>query len=115
VYRFDKTKRLLNKSEYNQVFKQAEKIVTSDLIVLHRKNSIGNARIGFVLAKKNIPKACQRNRLKRLLRESFRQSYLPAVDIVVIGRYGLSNVSNEALTSKLGNTWKKLIALYASS
>ena len=42
-------------------------------------------RLGMVIAKRYLPLAVQRNRLKRLLREGFRQaqSQLPPLDIVV--------------------------------
>ena len=45
-------------------------------------------RLGLVIAKKHVSKAVHRNRLKRVLRESFRlrQAEIPLVDIVVLAR-----------------------------
>jgi len=42
-------------------------------------------RLGLVIAKRFLPLAVQRNRVKRLIREGFRSasSELPAVDIIV--------------------------------
>lgn len=44
-----------------------------------------SARLGLVVTKKGNSKAVRRNRLKRIIREQFRQqaNSLPAVDIVV--------------------------------
>ncbi|KTD07718.1 ribonuclease P protein component [Legionella jamestowniensis] len=111
---FDKTRRLLKKSDYDYVFAQAKKVVTSEFIFLYRNNSLGYARLGLALSKKIISKAHDRNRLKRLLRETFRVKQLPAIDVVVLARPGVANAENKTLNAKLGKTWDKLIALSAT-
>ncbi|KTC84939.1 ribonuclease P protein component [Legionella brunensis] len=111
---FDKTRRLLTKSDYDHVFAQAKKVVTSEFIILYRKNSLGYARLGLALSKKMIPQAHDRNRLKRLLRETFRVKQLPAIDVIVLARSGVANVENKTINATLGKTWDKLIALYAT-
>lgn len=112
---FDKTRRLLKKSDYNCVFQQAKKLVTSEFIVLYCTNTLGHARLGFALSKKMIAKAHDRNRIKRLLRESFRNTEkLPAVDLVFLARNGVGKLENKTIRARLGNTWNKLIALYAT-
>ncbi|WP_231950636.1 ribonuclease P protein component [Legionella spiritensis] len=103
----------MNKKEFDAVFNQPGKTVTPELVVLHKANNLGYARLGMALSKKMIPKACERNRLKRLIRESFRTGKLPAVDIIVLARYGVAEAGNRKITSRLGLTWDKLIALYA--
>ncbi|MCW8452246.1 ribonuclease P protein component [Legionella quinlivanii] len=114
MYRFTRARRLTNKKEFNRVFSQANKTVTSDFVILHCKSTEQSARIGFALSKKAVPQACHRNRLKRLLRESFRHSSLPAVDIVILARPGVTNSSNESICTKLGSAWEKLTKFYAS-
>ena len=68
---FSKSKRLLKKEDYDSVFSQSKKLSTQEFIILYCNNTIGHARLGLAIAKKNIPKAHDRNRLKRLLRETF--------------------------------------------
>ncbi len=53
--------------------------------ILGKPNRMRTARLGLVIAKRVIPKAHDRNRIKRLLRDSFRRrrSALPAWDLVV--------------------------------
>lgn len=51
----------------------------------------GASRIGLTVAKKNVKRAHERNRIKRLTRESFRlrQHELPPMDFVVVAKRGL--------------------------
>ena len=112
---FDKTRRLLKKSDYDYVFAQAKKIVTPEFIILYRDNVIGHTRLGLALSKKMVAKAHDRNRLKRLLREAFRtDKRLPSVDIVMLARPGAGKVPNSIISAKLGNAWNKLSASYGN-
>ncbi len=46
----------------------------------------GPARLGVVIGKRAVPRAVDRNRLRRIVRESFRQHWqvqLPSVDMTV--------------------------------
>ena len=108
MYCFDKTRRLLKKSEYDDVIKQAKKLVNTEFIVLYRENTVGHARLGLALSKKMIAKAHDRNRLKRLLRETFRTRCLPALDIVILARNGVAKVQNSIVNAKLSQVWDKL-------
>ena len=109
MYCFDKTRRLLKKVDYDRVFNQATKMVTSDFIVLYRSNEVGHARLGLALSKRMIAKAHDRNRVKRVLRETFRTNdSLPAIDIIILARHGVSDVQNSKIISKLSKTWEKL-------
>lgn len=108
--RFTKTRRLLNKSEFNYVFTQKHKITTREFIVLYSFNQIGCSRLGLALSKKMIAKAHDRNRIKRLIRETFRNKELPAIDIVVLARR--KDVAQTALvSSKLNQVWDRLQVL----
>lgn len=67
-------------------------------------------RLGLAIAKKHIRQAVDRNRIKRLIRESFRhnQVLLSGLDIVVLARKGVDNTSNEIITDALTKHWKVL-------
>ena len=108
MYCFDKTRRLLIKSDYDNVFQGAKKLVTSEFIILYRENTIGHARLGLALSKKTIAKAHDRNRVKRMLRETFRTRSLPAIDIVILARNGVAKVKNTIIIAKLTTVWDKL-------
>ena len=94
------------------MFKQANKTTTAEFIVLHRKSTFETARLGLAISKKVLPKAHQRNRVKRILRESFRKSALPSVDIVFLAKHGVVNKDNNVLFEKLSLIWDKLAELY---
>lgn len=110
MFAFTKTRRLLKKVEYDYVFEAAKKIVTSEYILLYRKNNLGYARLGLALSKKRIAKAHDRNRIKRLLRESFRQMPLPAVDMIFLAKTGVEKRNNADIFIKLSKTWEQLTA-----
>lgn len=76
-----------------------------------RRNELEWPRIGFAISKKQVARATARNRIKRLLRESFRlkQQELPSVDLVVLARTGLDKRSNREIRRSLERHWKKLI------
>lgn len=112
MFAFKKTQRLLTKRDYDHVFEQAKKIVTSEFIILFRENNLGYARLGLALSKKMIAKAHDRNRIKRLIRESFRQRNLPAVDMVFLARRGVAKHANSNINTRLGKSWEKLIICF---
>jgi ribonuclease P protein component len=64
-----------------------------------------------VNSKKNIRFAVQRNRVKRLIRESYRkhQLQLCGLDIVVLARKGLDQQDNSAITKITDKLWQDLI------
>lgn len=106
---FGKEKRLLTKNDYDYVFQKAHKVSSSDFLFLYRDNKIGFARLGLALSKKMIAKAHDRNRLKRLLRETFRiQVDLPAVDLIVLARKGVGTKKSSDLRVSLEQSWNKL-------
>lgn len=109
MYHFDKSRRLLTKNDYDFVFNQAKKVVTPHFTILYRDNLVGHARLGLALSKRVIAKAHDRNRIKRILRETFRTtSQLSAVDIIVLAKSGVAKVENAVLICNLGQAWNKL-------
>ncbi len=112
--KFTKKHRLLNKEQFDRVFKQANKLNSKEFLLLTRENTESVARIGFAISKKAIAKSNQRNRVKRIMKESFRQAGLSNVDVVAISKNGLSELSNEMLHAKLTKAWEKLKRLQES-
>lgn len=66
------------------------------------------ARLGVIVGRRAAPLATRRNRLKRLMRESFRTSAqsLPAIDVVV--RATRPPVSEAEVRMALAQIWERL-------
>jgi ribonuclease P protein component len=78
----------------------------------YRDNELGHARLGLAISKRVSKRAVERNRIKRLLRESFRRvrHQLPSVDLMVMAREQAANVPGPQLLAEIDVLWKKLIA-----
>ncbi|MFV2061014.1 MAG: ribonuclease P protein component, partial [Gammaproteobacteria bacterium] len=70
--RFTRSSRLTDAAEYAYVFAQACKQSNKHFTLLSRQNDREVARLGLAIAKKQLRLAVSRNRIKRLIRESFR-------------------------------------------
>jgi ribonuclease P protein component len=107
---FGKSSRLLNASDYKAVFDDAQlKASNRNILFLAKPNGMSYSRLGLVIAKKNVRLAVQRNRIKRLLRESFRAHHgSQGIDIVVLARRGLDSIENPELHTQFGRLLKEL-------
>lgn len=111
-FSFPKSSRLLTSSEFSRVFDNAGiKVPHPDFIILARINQLGYPRMGLVIAKKNVRLAVNRNKIKRLIRESFRlkQHNLPAIDAIVLARRNSDKKDNKALLDTLDLLWKRVV------
>lgn len=108
---FSRTLRLLRSSDYARVFGAAEiKVSDKNLLILASGNQLGFPRLGLVIAKKNVRTAVSRNRVKRVVRETFRcsQDSLAGLDYVVLARKGLGDLDSSQLHSLLGRQWARV-------
>ncbi len=67
------------------------------------------SRLGLAISKKNCRDASGRNRIKRVVRESFRQhqSELAGLDIVVINQPAARSATNKKLFDSMAGHWRK--------
>ena len=107
---FSRELRLLTPTHFEYVFSNAIPSVSPQLTLLARFNTSELPRICSTLSKKRVKNANQRNRIKRIIRESFRtqRHSFPNIDIVVVGKSGVDKLSNKELDSLLSKLWKKL-------
>lgn len=82
---FGRAKRLLRKRQFDAVLRGASvRAGRGPLRLAARENELEMARLGLIVGKRMLRRAVDRNRAKRVIRESFRQAGgLPTMDIVV--------------------------------
>ena len=110
---FPKISRLLNATDYKAVFSNAQlKVSCHHFLVLANCNTRSSARLGLVIAKKNVTLAVQRNRIKRQLRNTFRynKDLLNKLDVVVLARKDADKLNNEDLVDTINSLWQDLHA-----
>ena len=75
-----------------------------------RPNGLDHARLGLAISKRVSKRAVERNRIKRLVRESFRRVRpgLPPVDLVVMAREVAAGVPGTELLVELDALWRRL-------
>lgn len=108
--RFPRSARLTDAKQYKQVFAGAQRRGDRYFTVLSVVNDAGCPRLGLAIAKRSLPRAVDRNRIKRLIRESFRhhRSDLPARDIVVLVKAEAGRAQSRELTDALMRHWRRL-------
>ena len=83
-------------------------------LLRYAPNAFGHARLGLAISKRVSKRAVERNRIKRLVRESFRHVrwQLPAVEVLVMAREQAAGVDGPQLLTQLDELWKKLLATH---
>lgn len=106
-YFFKKQSRLLSTLQFQAVYKKHIKIIRSEFICLGRINDLNFPRLGISISKKKIKKSHDRNRIKRLIRESFRtkQNKLISMDMIIIVKKDLKLKDNKFIIHRLQSLW----------
>lgn len=104
-----KSDRIKKGWEFDRVYQNGRKYVNKQFVVYVLDNDTERTRLGVTVSKK-VGNSVKRNRVKRLIRESFRLSkeqLATGNDIVVVARkyaYGLSFMQAKR---SLMNLWKR--------
>lgn len=107
VFHFSSEVKLLTADNYKNVFAKAERFGNRSFTVLARKNGLDHARLGLAISKKCAKRAVDRNRIKRIFRESFRlnQHKLPDVDIIVMCKPSAISLDNATMREQIDTQW----------
>ena len=102
--------RLREPAEFKRVFSKAERSSDKYFTVLAIVNELDHPRLGLAIAKKNIRRAVDRNKIKRSARESFRlqQHDINNIDLVVMARREAAIANSKTLQASLDKHWLKL-------
>lgn len=107
--RFGKAAHLRRRREFLAVKERGTRLHAGDYLILALPNECGRARIGLTVSSK-VGGAVVRNRVKRWLREAFRDiaGELPAVDLVVIARSSAPRGGMGAASAALASAQRAL-------
>lgn len=108
---------MLTPSQFKYVFQDPLRASTPEITILARPNYQSHCRLGLTVAKKHLKRACDRNRIKRICRESFRlsQHQLPAYDFIIVAKKGVNALDNRTLFQYLDKLWQRHIRLARKS
>jgi ribonuclease P protein component len=100
--RYRKSQRL-HKADIVALLAMGRAIRRPDFTVLFKANALGIPRLGLIVPKRILPRAVDRNRVKRKLREWFRcnRTQLGSRDILI--RLTGKTITAEALAAVLAN------------
>jgi ribonuclease P protein component len=90
------------------VFGGADRSADRFFTVLARLNELTHARLGLAISRRSAPRAVDRNRIRRLARESFRQLELAPLDYVVMARHEAVSAEKSLLRSSLDRHFTRL-------
>jgi len=110
---YPRNRRLLTAAQYQRVFKRCEhKVGDRQISVLAAANQSDHPRLGLAVSIKACGNAVKRNRIKRLIKESFRlqQVLLCGLDLVVVVRAGISTRTNQQINRTLNTHWRTIAA-----
>jgi ribonuclease P protein component len=115
--RFAPRQRLRHKGEFDLVHASGVRAADAYFAVIARANSRPAPRLGLAVSVKTAGNAVERNRIRRVARETFRiaQYELPAIDVVVNARARARGADAAELRSSLTVLFRKVAARCAPS
>jgi ribonuclease P protein component len=111
--KFSRQSRLLKPAQFKSVFQQPIRSFDDCFRILARVNELHHHRLGMAVSKKACAKAVGRNRIKRVVRENFRNRMPGSVsentlDLVILPTAKAANQSNKRLDESLSTHWQIL-------
>jgi len=105
--------RLRRKSDFDAAYARGRRLGNGFFTVTVTGNDLGAPRLGLAVAVRAAGGAVARNRLRRIIRESFRlhQRALPALDLIVGVRPQARAAPPSELRASLATLWGKVAEL----
>jgi len=106
---FDKTGRLRKRWEFTRLSSSGNKQTAAHFVIISSDPVFSWARLGITVSKK-VGNAVIRNRIKRLIREFFRNNRIlfPVADYNIIARSGASHLDYSAVCQELANALSRI-------
>lgn len=110
-HRFRREHRLSSEADFNNVFKTSRRSRDSQFVILACSNGRPCPRLGLAISRKAVKKAVFRNRVKRVIRESFRthREMLSGLDIVVMAQRQIRSDESRVMNQSLRKHWQRIL------
>jgi len=98
---------LRNKKDFSAIYSRGKSLGDRYVVVFYRKNQLDYTRTAF-LASKKVGKSVQRNKARRLMKESFREirgTVRDSYDIIIIARNTINGASYIQVRKSLKNAF----------
>ena len=107
--RFGAERRLRRRGDFTKTFTGGVRLNARAVTLVVRPNGTNHPRLGLAVARRVAPRAVDRHRLKRQIRESFRHNVelLGGLDVVVLARPGMEKLESRCLGGLLARQWKR--------
>jgi len=104
--------RLRRAADFTALRKPTGRLGSPCFRIRYRDNQVGFARLGQAISRRVSKRAVDRNRIRRIVRESFRhaRAQLPAVDVLVIAEAPAAAQGRAELRAELDGLWRRLSA-----
>jgi len=110
-----RARRLRSPAQFKHVYAQGRRVGNDFFSANSNANGLSSARLGMSVAARLLRRAVDRNRVRRLIRESFRvrRAQLPGLDIVIGVRAAVKAADNAQLRAALEQLWQKIVSTCA--
>jgi ribonuclease P protein component len=115
--RFPPASRIRRPGEFKQIYAAGRRLGNEFFTANAQPNALPGARLGLSVAVRTMGSAVARNRVRRLIRESFRlnQSTVPPLDIIIGVRASARDAEGARLRASLEQLWQKIAIQCARS
>ena len=102
--------RLKRPEDFQRAFSSGQRSADKQFLFIVRTNNLDYARLGLAVPKKHVHKAVERNRIKRVIRESFRhrKQKMLGLDLVVLIRRPVKKLNQNRFDFILDKNWEKI-------
>ena len=111
---FPRQARLTTPADFKRVFSKPTVSADRMFKVLARAGECDRSRLGMAVSRQVDKRSVGRNRIKRVIRESFRHCFAadsdaPVVDFVVLPRSECATICNRQLRHSLAKHWARIL------
>ena len=103
AFSLKRRERLRKRPDFERLSKDGDRINSKYFLIVYARNGLGRLRLGVTVSKR-VGRAVIRNRLKRLVREHFRQRkglFGDSYDVNVIAKGGTCDLSSRGIREAL--------------